>query len=387
MDSRQRQKAIFFILVGLAVIVAVLFGVPDPWRTILLALGPLAVAAVVMFPARQDRKTVFFALVTTALAVTLLYLGQDWLMIWGARSPSLPTPTAIQAGTVLPPVPGVTPTARRVAPGPILTMPPTPQGLIAFVRDGSIWVTDTDGRREKRLTEAGVKASTPAWGPQKTRRLAYAVEENGTWQIWTMWIDTTFASDIRATAKSRLTRGGGYWPTWSPDGKKMAYQSKVGAAGDIMVMWENGSNPRRLTDDSAYDGHPAWSPDGQYIAFASDRTGTVQIWLMEADGSSPRQLTKGPSCQHPAWSPDGRYLAYEVLPSGSGAEAHIYVADVRSGKSWDLGQASFPAWSPDGVWIAYKNRSPRGLWLMQADGSAARRVLDGDIYCPVWAPR
>lgn len=57
--GRRKQETIFFIIVGLAVIVAVLSGVPDPWRTTLLALGPLAVAATVMFPARQYRKTVF----------------------------------------------------------------------------------------------------------------------------------------------------------------------------------------------------------------------------------------------------------------------------------------------------------------------------------------
>lgn len=368
MKNRRRQRAIFFILVGMATIVTISFGVSDPWKTILLALGPLAIAATVMFPARQERKTVFFALVFTAGAVTLIYLSRDPLLKWTTLlfSPP-PTATVTRVDTIPPPM------------ATVQMWSSIPQGQIAFVQDGGIWVIGVVGRGKQRLTKAGVKASTPAWSPNGTK-LAYAVEENGTWQIWVARKD--------GTQPHRLTRNGGYRPTWSPDGRKIAYQSKFQAPGDIVIISAAGGSPHRLTKDPAYDGHPAWSPDGQYIAFASGRTGTVQIWLMKADGGdSPRQLTTGSkSHQHPAWSPNGRYLAYEkVLASGS--LSHIYAMDMRSGESRLLNNGSFPTWSPDGRFLAVRmNRGSAGgeMWILHAEGVGIEPLLTGNVYHFTW---
>lgn len=367
----RKQRVVFFILVGLAVIVAVLFSVPEPWKTILLALGPLALAAAIMFPARRDRKTVFFALVSTAVAVTLIYLSRDLLLEWVAKLPSPPPMAKAPEVVTAPP-----PTATLIQEWPSI-----PQGQIAFAGDGSIWVVDIVWRairqEKRRLTEAGVKADTPAWSPDGSW-LAYAVEENGTWQIWTARADGTWPQ--------RLTRNGGYWPTWSPDGSQIAYQSKLEAAGDIVVIPAAGGSPRQLTDDPAHDGHPAWSPDGQDIAFVSDRTGTVQIWLMKADGRSARQMTSGSySHRHPAWSPDGRYLAYEkVLHSGA---THVYAMDMYSGESELLNNGGFPVWSPDGQFLVVRmHRGPIGseVWILRAEGVGMEAILAGDFYPFAW---
>ena len=88
----------------------------------------------------------------------------------------------------------------------------------------------------------------------------------------------------------------------------------AGSSGD----WVAGAI-RRLTNHPAGDGHPSWSPDGRHIAFASDRDGNVEIYVMGSDGSNPRRLTNHSAGDgHPSWSPDGRHIAFASDRDGNG---------------------------------------------------------------------
>lgn len=78
------------------------------------------------------------------------------------------------------------------------------------------------------------------------------------------------------------------WPSWAPDGTRVAFASNRGGSWDIWTMKPDGSDPRRLTTDDGEDTHPAWSPDGKTIAFLSSRSGRREVWLMDADGANQR---------------------------------------------------------------------------------------------------
>jgi Periplasmic component of the Tol biopolymer transport system len=80
-------------------------------------------------------------------------------------------------------------------------------------------------------------------------------------------------------------------PAWSPDGRRIAFQSKRDGNLEIYVINLDGTGLSRLTDHPAADGRPAWSPDGQWIAFESDRDGKLDIYIMRADGSDVRRIT------------------------------------------------------------------------------------------------
>ena len=93
----------------------------------------------------------------------------------------------------------------------------------------------------------------------------------------------------------RLTHNAGYnaEPAWSPDGRKIAFQSTRDGNREIYVMNADGSEKRNLTRNPAKDGRPSWSPDGRRIAFVSDRDGRLEAHVMNADGSGQRSLTAG----------------------------------------------------------------------------------------------
>jgi LysM repeat protein len=106
--------------------------------------------------------------------------------------------------------------------------------------------------------------------------------------------ETKISSEVSDTA-----------PAVSPDGNKIAFMSYGRGGGtnwELWVMNADGTNPQRLTDNHSNEGLPTWSPDGRSIAYVSDQDGAWSIWVMNADGSNQRRvaLMKG--------SPDGKVL-------------------------------------------------------------------------------
>ncbi|MDE2812133.1 MAG: T9SS type A sorting domain-containing protein, partial [Gemmatimonadota bacterium] len=106
--------------------------------------------------------------------------------------------------------------------------------------------------------------------------------------------------NLAAGALRRLTDHSGWdgAPSWSPDGRHIAFRSHHAERDgnwDIYVMGSDGSNPTRLTDDPADDFSPSFSPDGRHIVFASERDGNWDIYVMGSDGSNPTRLTDDPA--------------------------------------------------------------------------------------------
>ncbi|MEW5957313.1 MAG: LysM peptidoglycan-binding domain-containing protein [Chloroflexota bacterium] len=81
-------------------------------------------------------------------------------------------------------------------------------------------------------------------------------------------------------------------PAVSPDGSKVAFMSSDRGATnwEIWVMNADGSNPQRLTQNGSNEGLPTWSPDGKNIAYVSDQGGVWAVWAMSPDGSNQRKL-------------------------------------------------------------------------------------------------
>jgi Tol biopolymer transport system component len=197
-------------------------------------------------------------------------------------------------------------------------------------------------------------------------------------------------------------------PTWSPDGKRIAFVrlvrrvSSYADGHELYVMTAEGRKLRRLTRNSAFDDHPAWSPDGKWIAFArqgpaSPDLGDVSfdIWIMHADGSAPKRLTRGRDDEvEPAWSPDGTQIAYVadnpttpgarivVMRSDGTRRRSIAIAPLLGMSREDAFSHQRPSWSPDGKRLAFVGA--KGIITVRVDGSA-RFVLPAGLH-PAWSP-
>ena len=185
-------------------------------------------------------------------------------------------------------------------------------------------------------------------------------------------------------------------PRISPDGRQLA----VGVAEpNEAAVWiydlKETLAIRRLTF-SGRSRLPLWSPDGKRVAFQSDRDGDVAIYVQAADGSgvAERLTTAKPGTTHTpeSWSRDGRYLSYSVnAPGGS----ELWLRSMSDGGVAAFGEvrSNAPlnsAVSPDGRWVAYGIRDSRGTVFVQpipATGARYQISTDGDTgHHPFWSP-
>lgn len=170
-------------------------------------------------------------------------------------------------------------------------------------------------------------------------------------------------------------------PSWSPDGKRLVFQSdRDGAHSQLYIIDVDGKNERRLSAKPVDDTHPVWSPEGKWILFDSNRDGGVwNLYLIRPDGTGLRQLTRR-GARHPAWSPDGKRIVFDSDRDGNQA---IYVMKADGSGEQRLthaeGSNSHASWTPDGKIIL----GGKGIWTINPDGTDERRLTDR----PGGAPR
>jgi DNA-binding winged helix-turn-helix (wHTH) protein len=145
-----------------------------------------------------------------------------------------------------------------------------------------------------------------------------------------------------------------------------------------------GPRPRALTRLTFGDGlqmEPTWSPDGRFIAYTSDRGGKLDVWVQQVSGGDPVQVTHGPGNNwQPSWSPDGEYIAYRA----EGAQSGLFITPALGGKGLERRIASFghkPRWSPDGSQILFQTliglSTPKNsFYVVGLDGSTPQQVLE-----------
>jgi DNA-binding winged helix-turn-helix (wHTH) protein len=110
-----------------------------------------------------------------------------------------------------------------------------------------------------------------------------------------------------------------------------------------------GSPPQRtltrITFDDGLQSEPTWSPDGRYIAYSSHRGGKFDIWVQQVSGGDPIQITKGPGHHwQPDWSPDGKNIVYRSEEGAGG----IYVVPALGGAGLERKIATF-GYYPDAL--------------------------------------
>ncbi len=328
-----------------------------------------------------------------------------------------PTPTPIPT-----PTPTPTPTATPT-PTPTPT-PPLGTAKIAFSsnRDGNaqIYLMDTDGTNQVRLTNNGANDESPRWSPNDSRLVFQSDRDNpfsGAFDIYAM--NANGSGQTRLTSDPNDDRNA----VWSHDGTKIAFQSaRNGVNYQLYVMNADGGGQVNIGNSNANDTQPAWSPDGSKIAFASDRdhSGANSIYVMNSNGTNQTRLTFSAATftdEQPVWSPDGSKLVFTstrdstidtwqetdddgnvLTRSRVNINKEVYVMNADGSNQMrltnQLGNDDSPAWSSDGMKLVFRSDRERDccdptaqVWMMNADGSNQFDLSNngaGD-YCPNWS--
>jgi TolB protein len=210
------------------------------------------------------------------------------------------------------------------------------------------------------------------------------------------------------------------YPTWSPDGKQIAFVSNREGQPAIFIMNEGGSGVRRINNGLPVgDGRFVWQPDGRIRFWDGQNTYTmkpdgsevvrvdssgepspdgrqivsrkelipgnadsIELFVADADGRNPRRLTHNKIPEvNPAWSPDGRKIVYTCFPDGGWPKSSICVINSDGSGPTRLTneplKAGLPLWSPDGTRIAFSVLDdPPSIYIMNADGRNQMKLTD-----------
>ena len=143
-----------------------------------------------------------------------------------------------------------------------------------------------------------------------------------------------YLMDLNTRSLSRLTKDSGIdtSPSFSPDGKKIVFNSDRGGSPQLFIMDNDGKNIKRISKGRGVYGNPVWSPRGDLIAFTKLTQGNFHIGIMDTSGNNERVIVRDFSLESPAWSPNGRYLIFHRQKKsnldGTGGEVSIHFIDI-----------------------------------------------------------
>jgi len=169
----------------------------------------------------------------------------------------------------------------------------------------------------------------------------------------------------------------------SPSGARVVAEAR----GDIFTLPAEKGDIRNLTKTPGVaERDPSWSPDGKFIAYFSDASGEYQLHIRDQDGLlPPKVIDLGPDASFfytPVWSPDSKRIAY------SDKHLRIWYVDVAGGKPVKVdtglrggfGASTKLSWSPDSQWIAYTRdleSELHAVFLYSVAAHASTQVTDG----------
>jgi len=281
-----------------------------------------------------------------------------------------PRPTATLVLTAL--------AACALEPDPVL--PPLPPGrAIAYVSQGigfrpDIFVLSADATADSNVTLHLLYDFWPSWSPDGSQ-IAFESSRDDSLKTEVYVITLATGGLLRLTDDTGFVDG---QPAWSPLGGRIAFASDRDSAGtDIYLMDESGGNIKRLTTDGGNDAQPAWSPAGDRIAFVSDRIGGggTDIFVMDTAGNTVVNLTNDAATDlAPAWSPDGSKIAFHSSRDPAGFA--IWVMDANGANPTKISPTNppceLPSWKPDGLHIAFD--CDGDIYVASPDGTNSQRI-------------
>lgn len=255
-----------------------------------------------------------------------------------------------------------------------------------------LYVIRSDGSGLRRLTRTTIGDYDPAWSPDGGTVAFTRLRNENEGDIWI----------VRAAGgpPRRLTRDerDNWGPRWSPDGRTLAYTSRIVRSGEfpsrIRLITRDGRRMREVTTDreNGIEQHlfPTWSPDGKRIAFFRTR-GEHGLWVMSADGRNLRKIPTSTSDDFLdlSWSRSGRIL---YSSSSIGLQALVGIRPDTGQRRLLVSDATQPRWSRDGRQLAFVRHVGRAgtfeVLVSDDSGANVRNVTRHPAAdeLPSWSP-
>ncbi len=241
--------------------------------------------------------------------------------------------------------------------------------------DTNIWRVEVPGSEGQPTSPIKlISSSLMDWGAQFSpdgKRVAFESARSGTHQVWVCEADGS--NPIQLIYMGEVSPGSALW---SPDGRQIAFDAQAEVKNDdirhIYVMNAEGGPPRRITTGASYDGMPSWSRDRRWIYFASNRSGGFQVWKVPVEGGAAVQLTKNGGFRTYE-SPDGKFIYYSKLDASGlwripveGGEESLILDQLQKGY-WH-------AWAVVDEGIYFINPAPKPPATIEFFSFATRRI-------------
>ena len=257
-----------------------------------------------------------------------------------------------------------------------------------------LWVIDLQSGREDRLVEG---AFYPSFSPDGKK-----IAVDASWAVGRrIWIIGERGENPQQLTSDSSDAVAHFLPRWSPDGKKIVYQRTERTKYDIALVDVASRQSVAVTNDNYRKVNPVFGGDGKSIYFSSDRGGGMNLWRVSigTDGkpnASPQQLTNGAGQDiQIAMAPGGKRLVYTTLRQN----ADIYrlpltpqgtVAGAPQPVVATTREDSRGAWSPDGQSIAFNSdrAGDMNIWIYSFRDRSTRQITRGagGDFQPNWSP-
>lgn len=256
------------------------------------------------------------------------------------------------------------------------------RGFVDTTRDqnqANLWVIDIRGERLRQLTDGAWRDSAPSWSPDG-KRIAFLSNRSGSPQIHVMWVETREVLQL-----TRVERDPGNL-RWSPDGKSIAFTMQLpDEAPALPVKLPPTPKGAQLARGAVIVDRTSWGADG----VGPTTKGFTHVFVVDAlVGGTPRQVTSGDyNHSAPAWATDGRTIYVSGIRKPDAeylrGDSEIYAVALDTLDVKPLtdrgGPDTNPSPSPDGRWIAYTGYDQKNytshlgsLYVMSAGGGAKR---------------